>query len=380
MKILANNEASGNVLAETDFPFVSGALSPAQREQVARVAYPLGLTEAVRQRLGELSGWLPDVGWLQTDHKTEWRVTQDVAKLLRRPPMFITTTWRAPDPSNEGSYRGSMHLSDVVWLDLDDRSDIRGAFGDLAKVAELIQKLGIPLGCCSLFASGGKGFHIAIPLDAICPRGLQGFSADMARVFPYICREFVMQSLITGSTDMSLYCGGNGKLLRRENIQRDNGAYKVPITWAEGLALDADAYRVVCSEPRPAVAAEPVKGVSIMAASAWLTACKAVTKARNKAGPMSGTSSVILTSSGTLPTTERLRIERALRPCTDVPYDQWIVIGAALKGTGASDALELWIEFSKGHPGFKRSDCENRWPGLRGCGLGALFKIARGGK
>ena len=57
----------------------------------------LGVDEEARLKLAELSGAEPQVCWLPTDDMGLWRDEADIERLAHQRPMFITTTWHAPD-------------------------------------------------------------------------------------------------------------------------------------------------------------------------------------------------------------------------------------------------------------------------------------------
>ncbi len=50
--------------------------------------------------------------------------------------------------------------------------------------------------------------------------------------------------------DTSMYAMGKGKLLRMKNVKRDNGAYKVPITWSELQGTNYQELILKASAPR----------------------------------------------------------------------------------------------------------------------------------
>ena len=352
-----------------------------KREDTQTRFSSLGLGEPVRQRLAELSGAAPEVCWLPSDRKESWRSATDLETLKggRRRPMFITTTWHAPDPDNTDAM---LHLADGVWVDIDIKDKVHEGIEDavqaLGETVVKLQTLGIRIECCSLFASGGKGFHIHIPLALMA--SIECCDLSIARAWPRLCREFVDCSLLTNLTDRGIYSGRQGRLFRQANVQRDNGLYKVPLAWDAWQGLTADSYRDACSAPRDAIKAQPVEGIAVNAAAAWSKAIKVVTQFRSK--PTRPIKGITLGSGGRFLTTDRMRIETALKAsCGPLDYLDWIRIGMALKSTGASDAIELWIKYSRLHPKYKPGECESKWDGFDSnrVGLGTLFKIAKNG-
>jgi hypothetical protein len=58
-------------------------------------------------------------------------------------------------------------------------------------------------------------------------------------------------------------------------------------------------------------------------------------------------------------------------------YDDWIQVGCALKACGCES--KDWADWSRLDPGrYKAGECERKWAGLRGTGIGALHGLLRG--
>ncbi|MCF8169356.1 MAG: PriCT-2 domain-containing protein [Rhodoferax sp.] len=338
---------------------------------------PLGLSEEARNRLRALSGHEPELSYLPTEQKTHWSCTNDLESLRHVAPMFITMTWRAPDPEREDRW---LHLSDMLWIDIDSKGDIEGAVAGLKQAVQNLEQLGVPIGCCSLFASGGKGFHVAIPLALIVPLGISKIDLATARTFSRMCREFFL-SMAVHHMDFTIYAGGKGHLIRQAGVQRANGLYKVPLAWDQWQCLDNESYHNICSAPRAPIQAEPVNSKlhAIGAGITWLTVYKTV----NRPPKQIKRSSVHLDSCRNLTTSERSRIVTALKRCLQLDsYGDWLSIGMALKSTGAGDAFDLWDAFSKaqGHRQYRRAECESKWEGFAGgVTIATLFYLAKNG-
>lgn len=343
---------------------------------------PLGLGESARAKLYQLSGMAPGLFWLPSEGKETWRHTSDLDPLRqrRRAPMFITSTWSVTNPHEPHNPFANLHLAEGFWLDIDAKAGqgqtIEDAVKALGQTVVMLQALDIPIKCCSLFASGGKGFHIFVPLALVIPRGASHCDLPTARYFPYICKAFVMQELTTNFTDTGIYNGGKGRIFRQPGVRRSNDLYKVPLAWNAWQGLNAESYRAVCSQPRNAFVVGPVIHHATGAAMAWVKAVKSVVKPRQQ--PAKSTSPVT-DIRGNLFASERLKIERALRALAGgLDYDDWIRVGMALKSTGANDALGLWVEFSRHYPGYRLGECEAKWKTFGGSvGLGTLFHLAR---
>lgn len=337
----------------------------------------LGLNSDVKARLQQIAGTEPTVGWLQYD-PDKWNATNDLEGLAgkKRPPMYITTTWRAPDPNNPESY---LHLAGGIWIDIDARKGTSDTILDAVAALDLttkrLQKLEITLGCCNLFASGGKGFHVYLPIDLFTKLGDVG--SLTARYFQRVSKRFVESALKTDLTDMSIYSGGQGRMFRQAGVERPNGLFKVPLSWDEWRGMTPDTYVKTCSKPRTWLEAAPITATSRPAMIRWREACSAVREADKPKAPMPKASSVEQEA-------ERpkiLKLLRAIDPAS-LDYRDWLRVGAALKTWGAHDALALWVAFSQQDgKRFKEGVCESKWGGLaRGrAGIGSLVYLATNG-
>ncbi len=333
-----------------------------------------GLDLATRDRLEAITGNRAEVGYLPTDDKAPWRSTRNTESLEQRTPMFVTSSWRARDPHDPDpdSPKGWLHAASGVWVDI-DAPTIEAALRSVLQTRHKLKVLDINPDTCSLYASGSKGFHVHVPLY------LAGLELDINTVhaWPRLCREFVINALVAEKTDLCIYNGGLGRMIRQANVQRNNGAYKVPMHWHELDGLTAEGYREVCSAPRPQIEVK-IAGVAPKAAAMWQRGRNDVFREMRKK----------ITQRKTAPansTKDRPRVLEALRVVErgvtsgEVSYIQWLQVGSALKSTGWPDALQLWERVSAGHRGHRDRNCAERWDGLQGgCTLGSVFHIAKG--
>lgn len=351
-----------------------------QRADVTSAANTLGLELEVADRLRELSGQTPSIFFQQEGSRETWHRATDLAEVLASQPMFVSSTWSVVTPDHaelNESNPPRWHLSSVIWLDIDNKADLLDAIADARETYNRLESLDIDPQTCSLFGTGSKGFHIGIPLAALLPGGVAGAGPLTAANFPLISREFVMSNLATNSTDLSIYSRYRGRIWRQPGVLRPNGRYKVPLGWAELANLRPRDYKELCSAPRdfipPAAAAAP----SPRAAAAWAAAVKKVCR---PAPPKPKTRTSDTTPDGRLRPEVRGKVGKSLAELNvnAIDYATWIRVGAALKSTQATDALAIWIEWSRSYRGFRARDCESRWEGLAGdCSLGTLHWLAQ---
>lgn len=194
----------------------------------------------------------PGVTFFVTAGERPW-IAKDAAQALahlegNNPPEFRTILGIVGAPDFDRMTADEIRAVQYVgpwYADLDGETieEVVTAFkGLLAK----LQAKGLDLGACRLFATGGRGFHIEVPPECFLPGGLP---AGGVVGLPHIYREMALE-LYVNCMDMRVYSAKRGRMWRVPNRQRDNGAFKVPLTVAEALSITAESYAELCSGPR----------------------------------------------------------------------------------------------------------------------------------
>ncbi len=163
-------------------------------------------------------------------------------------PMFMTVLDISGNPESgdwsQIKYRGPLYFD----FDLDsDEPDALRIVCDQFKVflAKIKEVTGIDMSQAWMYASGGKGFHVEIPMECFIPKIVQtGYNS-----LPAIYRE-IAKKLIVESLDMSVYTGRKGRMWRQPNVQRKNGNYKVQIYIDEAESITPELYKELVSKPR----------------------------------------------------------------------------------------------------------------------------------
>lgn len=108
-----------------------------------------------------------------------------------------------------------------------------------------LHELGLNLAQCSIYASGGKGFHVTVPVRCFItkpnPRGYQ--------YLPAIYKE-IANELYVNTLDFRVYSARRGRMWRTANVKRPNGLHKVPLTVQECRDMSPELYLEVCANPR----------------------------------------------------------------------------------------------------------------------------------
>lgn len=189
--------------------------------------------------------------WQQTGGEETWKPwpASELEKLLEsKRPAFITAlavSHLADDlPAEE---RDKLKYSGGLYFDWDGE--------DLVAVAEQVEKLclilrekGLDLGCVSLYATGGRGFHLEIPQACFMAK----VPKDGVQYLPVIYKQLAFE-LAVDYLDFRVYSGGRGRMWRTCGVLRDNGHYKVPITFEELQNITVESYGALTNQPRLSV-------------------------------------------------------------------------------------------------------------------------------
>lgn len=158
------------------------------------------------------------------------------------PPEFRTILARCGDED-------AARYSGPLYLDF-DHADIAVAIAAFHRMLDCLAALGVDLEMLRLFASGGKGFHIEVPMPCFMeePEPVK----DLPRVF----LEMVLADLTddsekgTEGVDLRVYSQGQGRMWRVPNRERTNGKFKVPLSVDEARGVTPESYGELTAQPR----------------------------------------------------------------------------------------------------------------------------------
>jgi len=181
----------------------------------------------------------------------------------------------------EKSKAQPIRYGDMV-LDFDAKKELRdnngnslGKVGDIGKALEavrtfikILNKYGVNPQDLQYYASGGKGFHVVLPRKVI---GSEAGDIELPAIYRQMLnqilnmvtnkelwdgatldalkesRKFVLEDLCI---DLNGFKGGKGQLIRLPHIQRADGNYKVPVTYAEIMHNDASFFEEIVRSDR----------------------------------------------------------------------------------------------------------------------------------
>lgn len=222
--------------------------------------------------------WQPtkDDQWQAQDAGLRERLVQE-----KQPP-FVTvldietpiTDEMSSDDIAKIKYSGPFYID----LDSDDHELVIEKFKVLLGKLEAMD---VSLDAVALYATGGRGFHIEIPMACFMdkPRAMA--------TLPAIYKEMAWSPKIMVETlDLRVYSAKKGRMWRVPNVKRDNGKYKVQISAVEAKSMTVEMYGEITSKPREALKLAKPK-LSVDLAGVWTVAKAKVEEAikRRKSSP-----------------------------------------------------------------------------------------------
>lgn len=299
------------------------------------------------------------------------------ADLLDEVDSMFSTVCATNYRKNEGEVKRSdaLYISDHAYFDFDgvDLDEV------IQKVREFVGKLtdkGLNPDSLGIYASGGKGFHVMVPLSAFLLKGLSSLGVTDLATLHNLNKELA-EKLYVNTLDLRIYTAG--RMWRRPNVRRVAGTYKVPVTYAELLDMDASKYAEYVSAPReiePPVEAELCGGLAILWANARRTVGELV-KAKQESA---------LRPKVELSPKVAERFKSAvwsIDPDAD-GYDVWfsVIAGTHHLYDGSDEGLALADAWSKQGAKYDELALRSTWEGLDdlvGSPItdGSIFRLAR---
>jgi hypothetical protein len=111
-----------------------------------------------------------------------------------------------------------------------------------------LEELGVNLAMCRLFTTGGRGYHVEVPVELFMEKVPKNGVVGL----PSVYREMAL-ALAVDTLDLKIYSTGRGRMWRMPNVERSNGRFKVPITVDEMRNMVPEVAVALSSQPRDPV-------------------------------------------------------------------------------------------------------------------------------
>lgn len=210
---------------------------------------------------GILSAVKRHVQWKEEQKERKWQWIENTPEArqqaIQQGAMFFTTTSFAEAYAGGNGRPEPIRYGDLC-LDFDDKDHPENAFAEMKALClvHLPEEFSTDPNEVRYYASGSKGFHAILPS--------QWFDASSGDpLLPLIYKRIVADwrnRFDLPTLDMSLYCMGQGRMFRIENVKRSNGRYKVPLTLEEVRTLSMEEITELTMAPREVESYESVPG------------------------------------------------------------------------------------------------------------------------
>lgn len=140
--------------------------------------------------------------------------------------------------------RHKLKYSGPLYFDWDG-TDMVSVSEDVHKLCLMLEEKGFDMASAQLFATGGRGFHLEIPMACFMAK----VPKDGVQHLPTVYKQLAF-GLAVDHLDFRVYSGGRGRMWRSAGVRRENGHYKVPITYEELQNITAESYAALTKEPR----------------------------------------------------------------------------------------------------------------------------------
>jgi len=162
-----------------------------------------------------------------------------------RKPAFVTVldAYSSPDDTWGRDDYAKMKYSGPLYFDW-DAENLSDTIPEFQRFLKKLEDMGVNLNSLRLYVTGGRGFHLEIPMPVFMPKAVKGGVTAL----PYIYREMAME-LVVDTLDMRVYTGRRGRMWRTPGVERSNGKFKVPILVSQAWEMTEELYDELCAEP-----------------------------------------------------------------------------------------------------------------------------------
>lgn len=173
--------------------------------------------------------------------------TQRSKVIETKKPKYVTVLDLSALVADDASLEDTLKIkySGPFYADWDCPDIEEGAAAVNRYLDLLVDSYDLDLGCISLYATGGRGFHAEIP--HACFSSAKGGVAYLPAIYKEVANETYVEFL-----DLAVYSGKRGRMWRTPNVERETpGRYKVPISLQQMRDMTQESYDALCSEPQP---------------------------------------------------------------------------------------------------------------------------------
>ena len=185
--------------------------------------------------------------YYQTNNKSKWSIISDNENVeetaIGKGATKLTILSVSEDITPEVDSK-SIKYKGPFYADIDMKNDLSKAALSCKNLVDSLTKKQVSLESIEIFASGSKGFHVIVPPTVFS-------TGRPLKSLPSIYKEMALALYVPGM-DLQVYCGGKGNSWKIENVQREDGNYRVRVSYEEVLEIieDPNVYKSLVKAPR----------------------------------------------------------------------------------------------------------------------------------
>lgn len=170
-------------------------------------------------------------------------------KILESSPQFTTVLALSQEITDENKRdaQATVRYAGPLYFDFDSPS-LEVGIRQVNLFLDRLESEGVDLAMLHLYATGGRGFHVEVPPEMLCPKQPKGGFLYLPQIYKEVAHDLYVETM-----DMRVYSAGRGRMWRVPNVKRDNGKYKVAVSPREVREMTVEMYDRLCSEPRTVV-------------------------------------------------------------------------------------------------------------------------------
>lgn len=185
------------------------------------------------------------------DFSREWQLSlcDERSKVEReQKPMFMTVL----DITGqlEGGDRSKIRYRGPLYFDFDMDTDDSDALAVVCStfrvwLEKFSSKYDFDFDQAFIYLSGGKGFHVEIPMECFVPKVASAGYLNLAFAYREVAKTAMVESL-----DLSVYSARKGRMWRQPNIKRKNGKFKVQVPFSVAKDITPQKYQEMVAGPQ----------------------------------------------------------------------------------------------------------------------------------
>lgn len=189
-----------------------------------------------RYQLNEKDSWFP-IKANSEEEALSLALASKAKKLTILSTNHLLTDDDSQAKADETRYKGPL------YFDLDLKDELGTVIDSARRLVEKLADMRVPAESIEIYLSGSKGLHLMVQPHFFCS------PTSSYKYLPLIYKEMARELYVPG-LDFSVYSQRKGNAWRIKNVKREDGNFRVPVSYEELKTLTADEYRELVKAPR----------------------------------------------------------------------------------------------------------------------------------